>query len=98
MLAAAAASSSGFVLAPAFVDADGNVTREYGSLAAMQRDALRWTLPRDPEDDGGLGGRGGRLVLGARRRERRGAAGAAELRAARLGAPRRDRAAVQRAG
>ena len=47
MLAAAAASSSGFVLAPAFVDADGNVTREYGSLAAMQRDALRWTLPRD---------------------------------------------------
>ena len=56
MLAAAAASSSGFVLAPAFVDADGNVTREYGSLAAMQRDALRWTLPRDPEDDGGLGG------------------------------------------
>ena len=56
MLAAATASSSGFVLAPAFVDADGNVTREYGSLAAMQRDALRWTLPRDPEDDGGLGG------------------------------------------
>ena len=35
MLAAAAASSTGFVLAPAFVDADGNVTREYGSLAAM---------------------------------------------------------------
>ena len=46
MLAAAAASSSGFVLAPAFVDADGNVTREYGSLEAMQRDALRWTLPQ----------------------------------------------------